>query len=132
MIATIVEGLFAMLAAVGTVTLIWMIIGVFLRPKSCKGVYAYTLIAAGREEDVYRTLDSLLWYGDMLPEEREIIVCGDVDLDKYACDAYRRKQCESVTVLNIDTLGEYLKKQLADNSMRDTNGAGDHNPGGNS
>ncbi len=130
MITTIIDGIFAMLAAIGTVTIVWMIIGIFVRTDKCKGVKVYTVIVGCDDNNAYGVLDSLRWRQDMLPEEREVIVCGDVDLDKYACDAGRRKQCERITVLSVDRLSEYVKEQIAENS-RDKNGAGNDNPGGN-
>ena len=131
MVSIVFEGIFALFAAVGAATLVWMIIGIFIRPESCKGIYTYTVVAAtGEEENLTKVVKSLLWRQDMLPEEREIILCGTVPGEVYDELKREAKQRAELTVLEYAEIGEYLKKQIAGNAARDTNEAGSYKAGG--
>ena len=121
------EGFFALFAAIGAVTVMWMIIGACIRPKSCEGVRAYTLVTA-KNCDVTRVLRSLFWRQDMLPEEGEVILCGDFDVKTREEAVRMGRRCAKFTVLSLSDLAGYLEKQFG--SAGDTDGKGNDTAGG--
>ncbi len=132
MSSIVFEGIFALFAAIGTATLVWLVVGIFIRPENCKGIYTYTVVVARDEnQNLKKVVNSLLWQRDMLPEEREIIFCGDIS-DKV------RDELEHVAggraeicVLACEEVGNYLKKQMAENAAGDMDEAGSNNVGRN-
>ena len=89
------------------------------------------LAATGEEENLTKVVKSLLWRQDMLPEEREIILCGTVPGEVYDELKREARQRAELTVLEYAEIGEYLKKQIAGNAARDTNEEGSYKAGGN-
>jgi len=114
MLNVIVEGLFALFAAVGVATVVWIVIGIFIGPDGCEGASTYTVIKAeGSDKNVEKAVKSLLWWQDMMPEEREIIVCGDIGSETRERLEFIEKQHYRLTVLDSMDLGEYLKKRMS-------------------
>ncbi len=127
----VVEGVFALFAAIGAATFVWLVIGIFIRPQDCKGIYAYTVVTVrGGSECLKKVVNSLLWRQDMLPEEREIIICGDIS-DKVRGELeYAAGNRAKLSVLKCEEIGGYLEGQMAKNSAGDMNEAGSYNVGG--
>lgn len=132
MLRVIFDGLFALFAAVGAATFIWLVIGIFIRPQDCKGVCVYTVISTyGESESLKKVVTSLLWQRDMMPDEREIIICGDIS-DKVRNELeYEAGHRAKISVLKCKEIGAYLERQMVKNSAEDINEAGSYNVGGN-
>lgn len=132
MSSIVFEGIFALFAAIGAATLVWLIIGIFIRPNDCKGICAYTVVAARDENtDLKKVVNSLLWQRDMLPEEREIILCGNISEEMHNELLHAAWGRAKLCVLACEDVGDYLKKQMAENAAGDMDEAGSNNVGGN-
>ena len=132
MSSIVFEGIFALFAAIGAATLVWLVIGIFIQPENCKGIHVYTVVAVrDGERNLKKVVNSLLWQRDMLPEEREIILCGDIS-DKVKDELVHVTGSRAeISVLACEEVGNYLKKQMSENAAGDIDEDGNNNVGGN-
>ena len=123
MIEVIIDGIFAMLAAVGTVTLVWMVAGIAIRPKECSGVKTYIVICAeAYERNIDSVLDFLRWKENMLCDDSDIIICGDEDA-KFPREKVGRFR-NRIVCMTPEEICRHLRKSIGCFSERDMNETG--------
>ena len=127
----ILDGMISLFAAIGIASVVWIIVGIWIKPKSCEGVRAYTVLVVDKlNPQLYGVIRSMLWWQDSLPDDRETLLCGEFDDSEM--DGFMRfsKRRGDFTVIKPDELWNYLCMRISGLDTGDTYGEGTYKTGG--
>lgn len=127
----IFDGIIALFAAIGVAAVIWLALGLLIRPKECAGICACTVLATkNADANLEEAVHSLIWWRDALPDDRQIVICDCGDGNAEFARVMEAKY-DQVVFMPPDQLGEYITKRLEQSSAGDVNGTGTDTAGGN-
>lgn len=127
----LLDGMISLFAAIGVAAVIWIVVGIWIKPKSYEGICAYTVFTADKlNAKLCEAIHSMLWWQDSLPDDRKIVLCGD--FDDAQIDRFMRISCRrsDFAVVAPEELCAYLREHMAKSDTEETDGSGTDKAGG--